>query len=88
MWKEAPQILGDRAQQRSKSRRRTQRYSSGVWCAGQFEIQDVVGTVRHASDGSKEFVEDTTPASSDNIMSTSGNGTTWDLLPEKWLGLG
>jgi hypothetical protein len=61
--------------------RRKQRYSSGVWCAGQFEIQDVVGTVRHSSDGSKEFVEDSTPS----VMSA---GTTWDLLPEKWLGLG
>ena len=61
--------------------RREHRYSSGVWCAGQFEIQDVAGTVRHSSDGSKEFVEDTTPS----FMSA---GTTWDLLPEKWLGLG
>lgn len=62
--------------------RRKQRYSSGVWCAGQFEIQDVVGTVRHSSDGSKEFVEDKKPSS---VTST---GTTWDMIPEKWLGLG
>eukprot|EP00986_Skeletonema_menzelii_P010987 scaffold5513_cov141-Skeletonema_menzelii.AAC.3 len=61
--------------------RRKQRYSSGVWCAGQFEVQDVVGIVRHSSDGRKEFVEDSTPS----VMSA---GTTWDLLPEKWLGLG
>jgi hypothetical protein len=74
------------APQQPKQRRK--RYSSGVWCAGQFEVQDVVGTVRHSSDGSKEFVEDKTP-SSDIIMSpASGNGTTWDMLPEKWLGLG
>lgn len=69
-------------------KQRRQRYSSGVWCAGQFEVQRVVGTVRHSSDGSKEFVEDKSP-SSDIIMSpASGNGTTWDMLPEKWLGLG
>jgi hypothetical protein len=61
--------------------RRKQRYSSGVWCAGQFEVQDVVGIVRHSSDGKKEFVEDSKPS----VMSA---GTTWDLLPEKWLGLG
>ena len=61
--------------------RRKQRYSSGVWCAGQFEVQDVVGIVSHSSDGRKEFVEDSTPS----VMSA---GTTWDLLPEKWLGLG
>ena len=54
---------------------------SGVWCAGQFEVQDVVGVVHHTSDGNKEFVEDTSPS----IMPA---GTTWDLLPEKWLGLG
>ena len=74
------------APQQPKQRR--QRYSSGVWCAGQFEVQDVVGTVRHSSDGSKEFVEDTTPSSNIIMSPTSGNGTTWDMLPEKWLGLG
>jgi len=60
---------------------RTRKISSGVWCAGQFEIQDVVGTVHHSSDGSEVFVEDRSPS----VMSA---GTTWDLLPEKWLGLG
>lgn len=65
----------------SLQHKRKQRYSSGVWCAGQFEVQDVVGIVRHSSDGSTEFVEDSTPS----IISA---GTTWDLLPEKWLGLG
>mmetsp|Transcript_27237 Transcript_27237/g.44690 ORF Transcript_27237/g.44690 Transcript_27237/m.44690 type:complete len:183 (+) Transcript_27237:156-704(+) len=39
----------------SKTKRRKQRYSSGVWCAGQYEIEDCRGTVHPDSN---EFTEE------------------------------
>jgi len=105
------------------TRKRRQYYSSGVWCAGQFEIEDSHGTVFPDSNevieewnrakigpivdlsanivGSKDHCkENHTIVDGDNRSDdhegqiyqfntvASLNRTTWDLLPEKWLGLG
>ena len=97
---------------RRKPKTRNQRYSSGVWCAGQFEIEDSHGTVypgkneddsdkgldSDADNGNVEELNEEENNKDDSDGNRSGlysrssssslNRTTWDLLPEKWLGLG
>lgn len=69
-------------------KRKRQRYSSGVWCAGQYEIQDFRGTVHPQMLQWDEHSN----APIQNEKSAMGetatlNRTTWDLLDEKWLGI-
>jgi len=85
-----------RQQQRTKIKKK--RYSSGVWCAGQCEIEDCRGTVHPESN---EFTEDASSACASTIATSSLasgksvlndsfsslNRTTWDMLDEKWLGI-
>eukprot|EP00804_Cyclotella_cryptica_P002554 CCRYP_010387-RA/>CCRYP_010387-RA protein AED:0.10 eAED:0.10 QI:0/-1/0/1/-1/1/1/0/655 len=81
-----------------------QRFSSGVWIAGQYEIEDSRGVLHPGSNQVVEEEVSSTPGSelnqnNDSINDlkeenergtsfSSLNRTTWDLLPEKWLGLG
>eukprot|EP00578_Thalassiosira_sp_NH16_P028026 CAMPEP_0181088924 /NCGR_PEP_ID=MMETSP1071-20121207/7036_1 /TAXON_ID=35127 /ORGANISM="Thalassiosira sp., Strain NH16" /LENGTH=625 /DNA_ID=CAMNT_0023170853 /DNA_START=93 /DNA_END=1969 /DNA_ORIENTATION=- len=72
------------------------RYSSGVWCAGQYEIEDCRGTVHP---GSNEFTDESSHAAASATAATGSDGndsnpndvslnrTTWDMLDEKWLGI-
>jgi hypothetical protein len=97
------QGVSSNSKQQHKSKRRKQRYSSGVWIAGQYEIEDSCGIlhsgqivkeedVTSINKGSGNGSENTNVAlesKSERVAdSPSLNRTTWDLLPEKWLGLG
>jgi len=96
-----PQSCGDSHRQVTK-RKKKQRVSSGVWCAGQLEIEDCRGTVHSDKN---EFREEShadvairvtaSTASGDGSGSAGGdstsvatslNRTTWDMLDGKWLG--
>jgi hypothetical protein len=76
------------------SRVMKQRFSSGVWIAGQYEIEDSRGILHLGSNQVvEEEVFDPNAKSHDEPIDGSStasslNRTTWDLLPEKWLGLG
>ena len=76
-----------------------QRYSSGLWCAGKYEIEDSRGTVH--PDSNEVIEEGTNATAALNTDGSDGRGenrendshvallnrTTWDFLPEKWLGV-
>lgn len=102
--KKSPHLHNTCHQNNHNHKTRKQRYSSGVWVAGQYEIEDSRGVVHP---GSNQVVEDNILPTSDtdgnqntdsnidaneeNDRGTSSSSltrTTWDLLPEKWLGLG
>lgn len=76
-----------------------QRFSTGVWIAGQYEIEDSRGILNHnsiANNNTKTTECDTAKGEGrveeemkeKEATSPSLNRTTWDLLDEKWLGLG
>jgi len=87
-----------RSRQQIQTKSKKKRYSSGVWCAGQCEIEDCRGTVHPESN---EFTEDASSACASTIATSSLasgksvlndsfsslNRTTWDMLDEKWLGI-
>lgn len=69
-----------------------QRYSSGVWIAGQYEIEDSRCFMKNNKREEEAVVVDNGEVISraENekaACSPSLNRTTWDLLDEKWLGL-
>ena len=80
---------------RNSKTQRKERFSSGVWVAGQYEIVDS----RDLFHGSHKVKETDFNVSNENldhsiingennvVSSPSLNRTTWDLLDEKWLGL-
>jgi hypothetical protein len=74
---------------KNRNRILKQRYSSGVWIAGQYEIEDSRCFMQN---NNQEEVDTGDQISRDEdekvAASPSLNRTTWDLLDEKWLGLG
>jgi hypothetical protein len=88
---------------RATKGKKKQRVSSGVWCAGQLEIEDCRGTIhpdenefREESHADVAIRVTTSTASEDGNDSARGdstrgatslNRTTWDMLDGKWLGL-
>ena len=87
-------VCSKASSKRNSKTQRKQRFSSGVWVAGQYEIVDS----RDLFHGSHKVKETDVNVSNENldhssngknnvVSSPSLNRTTWDLLDEKWLGL-
>ncbi|KAL3805476.1 hypothetical protein ACHAW5_007148 [Stephanodiscus triporus] len=96
-------LPSEKNHRKATKRKKKQLVSSGVWCAGQFEIEDCRGTVHPDKNEFKEesqtgdaihVATSTTSGDGNNFargdstsMSTSLNRTTWDMLDGKWLGI-
>ena len=96
-----PPSFGDNHRQVTNGKKK-QRVFSGVWCAGQLEIEDCRGTVhpdknefREESHADVAIRVTASTASGDGSVSARGdstsvatslNRTTWDMLDGKWLG--